>query len=107
MAFEVTDGNFQKEVLDRKGVSVLDFWAEWCGPCRMIDPIIKNLSTEYQEKDVLVGKVNVDDNPEIPVKYGIISIPTILIIKDGQEVKRQVGYTTQANLAKLIDAQLS
>lgn len=83
MAFEVTDGNFQKEVLDRKGVSVLDFWAEWCGPCRMIDPIIKNLSTEYQEKDVLVGKVNVDDNPEIPVKYGIISIPTILIIKDG------------------------
>jgi thioredoxin 1 len=107
MAFEVTDGNFQKEVLDRKGVSVLDFWAEWCGPCRMIDPIIKNLSVEYKDKDVLVGKVNVDDNPEIPVKYGIISIPTILIIKDGQEVKRQVGYTTQANLAKLIDAQLS
>jgi thioredoxin 1 len=107
MAFEVTDGNFQKEVLDRKGVSVLDFWAEWCGPCRMIDPIIKNLSVEYKDKDVLVGKVNVGDNPEIPVKYGIISIPTILIIKDGQEVKRQVGYTTQANLAKLIDAQLS
>jgi thioredoxin 1 len=73
----------------------------------MIDPIIKNLSVEYKDKDVLVGKVNVDDNPEIPVKYGIISIPTILIIKDGQEVKRQVGYTTQANLAKLIDAQLS
>lgn len=107
MAFEITDGNFQQEVLDKKGVAVLDFWAEWCGPCRMIAPIIEKLSAEYKDKEVLIGKVNVDNNPEIPVKYGIRSIPTILIFKDGQEVKRHVGYTTQAALAQLIDAQVA
>ncbi|MBI5917542.1 MAG: thioredoxin [Bacteroidetes bacterium] len=106
MAFEITDSNFQKEVLDNEGVSVLDFWAEWCGPCRMISPIIEKLSTEYNGK-VKVGKVNVDENQDISVNYGIRSIPTILIFKNGKEVKRHVGLTTQANLAQLIDAQLS
>jgi thioredoxin 1 len=106
MAFEITDSNFQKEVLDKEGVAVLDFWAEWCGPCRMIAPIIEKLSTEYNGK-ALIGKVNVDHNPEIAMKYGIRSIPTILIMKDGEVVNKHVGYTTQANLAQLIDSQLA
>jgi thioredoxin 1 len=106
MAFEITDNNFQQEVLDRKGVTVIDFWAEWCGPCRMIAPIIENLSKDYKDK-ALIGKVDVDNNPEISFKYGIRSIPTIIVIKDGQEVKRHVGVTTQDHLAKIIDAQLS
>ena len=106
MAFEITDANFQQEVMDKKGVTVIDFWAEWCGPCRMIAPIIEKLSAEYHDK-ALIGKVDVDNNPEVAFKYGIRSIPTILILKDGEEVKRHVGYTTQANLAQLVDAQLS
>ncbi len=106
MAFEITDANFQEKVLDRKGVSVLDFWAEWCGPCRMIAPIIEKLSEEYTDK-VLVGKVNVDNNPEVPMKYGIRSIPTIIIMKDGEVAHKHVGYTTQAKLAELIDSQLA
>ncbi len=106
MAFQITDSNFQKEVLDRKGVTVIDFWAEWCGPCRMIAPIIEKLSEEYDGK-ALVGKLDVDNNPEVSTRFGIRSIPTVLILKDGKEVKRHVGYTTQANLAQLIDDQLN
>ena len=106
MAFEITDSNFKQEVLDNEGVAVLDFWAEWCGPCRMIGPIIDKLSTEYDGK-ALVGKVNVDENSEIPVEFGIRSIPTILIFKGGKLVDRVVGLTTQANLTEKIESQLA
>ena len=106
MAFEITDSNFKAEVLDKEGVAVLDFWAEWCGPCRMIAPIIDKLSEEYKGK-ALIGKVNVDNNPDITVKYGIRSIPTILVFKNGEVVNRHVGVTTQANLAQMIDVQMA
>ena len=105
MAFEITDANFQTDVVEKGGVAVLDFWAEWCGPCRMISPIIEKLSTEYDGK-ALIGKVNVDHNPDVAMKFGVRSIPTIVILKDGEEVKRHVGYTSQDNLAGLIDQQL-
>ena len=106
MAFEITDSNFQSDVIEKGGVSVLDFWAEWCGPCRMISPIIEKLADEYNGK-ALIGKVNVDHNPDVAMKYGVRSIPTIVILKDGEEVDRHVGYTSQDALAKKIDAQLN
>ncbi len=105
MAFEITDSNFEKEVIANEGVTVLDFWAPWCGPCLAIGPVIEQLHKDYDGK-ALVGKVNVDDNPEISVKFGVRSIPTILIFKNGKVVDKHVGVTTQANLAQKIEAQL-
>lgn len=103
MAFEFTDNNFQTSAVD--GVTVVDFWAEWCGPCRAISPIIEELSKEYDGK-ALVGKVNVDDNPEISFKFGIRNIPTILILKNGEVVERHIGYATKQILADKIQAHL-
>lgn len=105
MALEFTDSNFQEKALSG-GVSVVDFWAEWCGPCRLIGPIIDDLSVTYAGR-VAIGKVNVDDNPEISTKYGIRSIPTILVIKDGEVVDKQVGVTTKAALEAKILAHLA
>ncbi|HMQ61749.1 MAG TPA: thioredoxin [Flavilitoribacter sp.] len=105
MAFEFTDNNFQNSAIDHGGVTVVDFWAEWCGPCRAISPIIEELSKEYDGK-AMIGKVNVDDNPEISYKYGIRNIPTILILKDGEVVERHIGYATKQILADKIQAHL-
>ncbi|MEM9917591.1 MAG: thioredoxin [Bacteroidota bacterium] len=105
MAFEFTDTNFTEKALENEGVSVVDFWAEWCGPCRMITPIIEELSTEYEGK-ALIGKVNVDHNPQVSQKYGIRSIPTILILKGGEVVDKQVGVITKKALEDKINAQL-
>ena len=104
MAFEFTDSNFQETALSG-GVSVVDFWAEWCGPCRLIGPIVDELATEYDGK-ATVGKVNVDHNPEISMKYGVRSIPTILFIKDGEVVDKHVGTATKATLQEKINAHL-
>lgn len=106
MAFEFSDSNFQEAALDNKGVSVIDFWAEWCGPCRMITPIIEELSKEYEGK-ATIGKMNVDENPEVSLKYGIRSIPTILILKNGEIVDKQVGVTTKAKLVEKIEAHMA
>ena len=106
MAFEFTDSNFQEEALETDDLIVVDFWAEWCGPCKMIGPIIDELSNEYSGK-AKVGKVNVDQNSDISMKYGIRSIPTILFIKEGEVVDKQVGVTTKEKLKSKIDAHLS
>ncbi len=105
MAFEFTDTNFQEKALDTEGVAVVDFWAEWCGPCRMIGPIIEELAQEYDGK-ALIGKVNVDSNPEVPMKYGVRSIPTILILKNGEVVDKHIGVTTKKVLSDKIEAIL-
>jgi len=105
MAFEFTDTNFKESALDSKGLKVVDFWAEWCGPCRLVGPVIDELSQEYDGK-ALIGKVDVDKNPEISMKYGVRSIPTILFIKDGEVVDKHVGVATKASLQDKIATHL-
>ena len=90
MAIELTDANFDELVMKADKPWVIDFWAEWCGPCRMVGPIVEEMGVEYEGK-ALVGKVDVDSNPGIAVKFGIRNIPTILFVKDGQVADKQVG----------------
>ncbi|MEZ4907710.1 MAG: thioredoxin [Saprospiraceae bacterium] len=89
MALELTDSNFKEEILDFEGVAVVDFWAVWCGPCKMIGPIIEELGKEFPE--IKVGKLDVDVNPDVSIEYGIRSIPTVLFLKNGEVVDRHVG----------------
>ena len=105
MAREFTDANFQEQVLSSAQVALVDFWAPWCGPCRQIAPIIEELSSELAGKAV-VGKVDVDTNPDVAMEYNIRSIPTILIIKNGEVVDRIVGATTKPVLRAKIDKHL-
>ncbi len=103
-AIEITDSNLDEILATDKPVLV-DFWAEWCGPCKMIGPVVEELAGEYDGKAV-IGKVNVDENPATATKYGIRSIPTLLVIKGGEIVDKQVGAVPKAVLASKIDAQL-
>ena len=105
MAKEFNDLNFKVDVLDSDKLTVVDFWAEWCGPCRAIGPVIEELSKEYDGK-VNVGKVNVDNNPQVSMNYGITSIPAILFIKGGQVVDKLVGAQPKGNFVKKIEAHI-
>lgn len=106
MAKAFTDSNFQTEVLSNQQLTIVDFWAEWCGPCRAIGPVIDQLSQEYAGK-VNVGKVNVDENPQVSMNYGITSIPAILFIKNGQVVDKLVGAQPKGNFIKKIEQHLN
>ena len=101
---EITDLNF-KDVISKNKTVLVDFWAEWCGPCRMIGPVIEELANEYEGK-AIIGKLDVDSNQESSVKYGVRSIPTILTFKDGEIVDRQVGAVPKKTLTNVIDSQL-
>ncbi len=105
MALEFTDANFQATALDSDKLTVVDFWAEWCGPCRAIGPVVEELAKEYTGQ-VNVGKVNVDHNPTLSQNYGITSIPAILFIKGGKVVDKQIGAVPKSVLNKKIQAYL-
>ncbi|MFZ4581449.1 MAG: thioredoxin [Paludibacter sp.] len=104
MALQLTDGNI-KEIINSGKPVVIDFWAEWCGPCRMVGPIVEELAKEYEGK-VVIGKMDVDENVDTPQEYGIRNIPTILFFKDGKVVDKQIGATQKAVLAAKIEALL-
>jgi thioredoxin 1 len=105
MALEITDANFEELVMNSDKPVLVDFWAEWCGPCRMIGPIIEEMSTEYEGK-AIIGKVNVDQNPGVSAKFGVRNIPTILFIKGGEIADKSVGAVPKAQLASKLDAIL-
>ncbi len=105
MAITITDTNFDALVLKADKPVVIDFWAEWCGPCRMVGPLVEEIAVEFDGR-AIVGKVDIDENPGITMQFGIRNIPTILFIKNGQVVDKQVGATPKSVLVSKLNAIL-
>ncbi len=99
---EFTDGNFESDVIGSEIPALVDFWAEWCAPCKMIAPTVEAIAQEYDGK-LLVGKLNIDDNPSAPTKFGIRSIPTLIIFKEGKVADQIVGVRSKADLKAAVD----
>ena len=97
-----TQENFEQEVLKSSDITIVDFWATWCGPCKMLGPVIDGLADELSGKAV-VGKVNIDDEPDLAAKYDVVTIPTIILFKDGQEVNRLVGVQSKLTLTQMVE----
>jgi thioredoxin 1 len=102
----VTDDTFTEKIEKTDGLALVDFWAEWCGPCRIVGPIVQELASEYSDRGVVVGKVDVDDNPKVASRFGIRSIPSILFFKDGHHVDTVVGAVPKAHLEKKIEEHI-
>ncbi len=105
MALELTDSNFDELVIKSDKPVLVDFWAEWCGPCRMVGPVVEELAKDYEGK-AIIGKVNVDNNPNISMQFGIRNIPALLFFKNGQVVDKQIGAVPKAVLDGKLKAQL-
>ena len=105
-AIEITDANFEEVVLKSDKPVMVDFWAQWCGPCLQIAPMIEELAEEFQGQ-VVIGKMDVDNNPNVPTQFDIRSIPTLVFFKNGQMVDKQVGAVPKATLAKKLNSQLA
>jgi len=101
----LTDSNFKKEVIESSLPVLVDFWATWCGPCKMIAPVVEELAKEFDQK-IKVGKVDVDENPNIAGQYGIMSIPTLMFFKNGKVMEQVVGALSKADLKKKIEASI-
>lgn len=105
LEINLTNQNFEEEVLKRDGVILVDFFATWCGPCKMLAPVLSQIAEEYKDK-IRVGKVNVDENNELAMKYQIASIPTLIFFKNGEIVKTSVGLSTKSELMDIINELL-
>lgn len=106
MVVTLTDANFDEMVLNSDKPVLVDFWAEWCGPCRVIGPIVKELAEDYNER-IVVGKLDVDSNPAVAAKFGIRNIPTVLFFKNGEVADKQVGAVPKGSLVNKVEALLS
>ena len=106
MPIKVSDASFQNDVLNAKGPVVVDFWAEWCGPCKMIAPALDELSTEMTGK-VTIAKINIDENPHVPQKYGVRGIPTMMIFEGGQVAATKVGALPKSKIKEWIESSIS
>mgnify|MGYP004704751399 FL=1 len=99
-AIKITAENYENEVLNSDKPVLLDFWAAWCGPCKMVSPLVDEIALE--NADIKVGKINVDEQPDLAAKFGVMSIPTLVVMENGKEVNRSIGAMPKANILKLV-----
>lgn len=103
---EVSDSDFTEKIEDADGLAIVDFWAEWCGPCKIVGPIVEQLAEDFEEQGLVVGKLDVDSNPQTASRFGVRSIPSILFFKNGELVDSVIGAVPKAQLQKKIEAHL-